>query len=645
MAGRRRALIVASDEYENPGLSRLRAPAADAEALAKVLGDKDIGDFHVQVVHNEPAHVVGGRIEDLFADSQSDDLLLLHFSGHGLKNDSGELFFAARNTRPDRLASTAVPADFVQRCMPTSRARSIVLFLDCCYGGAFGEGVALRAAGSANVLESFPTGRLGGGRGRAVITASSAMEYAFEGNTLADDHQQQPSVFTSALVEGLTSGEADRDEDGLVSLNELYDFVYDRVRERNPKQTPGRDVELEGDLYLARSQRRRLRPIPIPPDVDAALKSDNMFTRLGAVAELRARLGSSDLGAALGAFQALTEVSRSDIRYVQDAAAEALGTAALTLDPPELHFGTVSSTDLPVTRTIRLTGPPLAIAVSVAQAGAWVTAKVEGAEVRVSADTTMTGPLTGTVTVTGPTGQVVVPVTAEVAPPASETDDQPMETDDRPMETEPLRSWPPTGRRPLLTRTSPLEPPRCRFARPRNRRRRSRHHRSRPHRRRGTGSGAVLPRWSRAASCCCPSCCRSTGGPYLRGGSHQGDVSVLPRAHHCRDGSSCPACSVAEPRTGCAHRSLGRRHRGALRHGQHFPRHRKCRCRGCFPSRLRRPARPSRRRRLRRRGDPAGVGPEVCRLLALRPGQVARPRGRGPRGPGPPSPGAGPVQR
>lgn len=437
MAGRRRALIVASDEYENPGLSRLRAPAADAEALAKVLGDKDIGDFHVQVVHNEPAHVVGGRIEDLFADSQSDDLLLLHFSGHGLKNDSGELFFAARNTRPDRLASTAVPADFVQRCMRTSRARSIVLFLDCCYGGAFGEGVALRAAGSANVLESFPAGRLGGGRGRAVITASSAMEYAFEGNTLADDHQQQPSVFTSALVEGLTSGEADRDEDGLVSLNELYDFVYDRVRERNPKQTPGRDVELEGDLYLARSQRRRLRPIPIPPDVDAALKSDNMFTRLGAVAELRARLGSSDLGAALGAFQALTEVSRSDIRYVQDAAAEALGTAALTLDPPELHFGTVSSTDLPVTRTIRLTGPPLAIAVSVAQAGAWVTAKVEGAEVRVSADTTMTGPLTGTVTVTGPTGQVVVPVTAEVAPPASETDDQPTETDDRPMETEP----------------------------------------------------------------------------------------------------------------------------------------------------------------------------------------------------------------
>ena len=48
---------------------------------------------------------------DLLADSMSDDLVLLPFSGHGLKSDSGELFFATRNTRPDRLGSTAVSAD------------------------------------------------------------------------------------------------------------------------------------------------------------------------------------------------------------------------------------------------------------------------------------------------------------------------------------------------------------------------------------------------------------------------------------------------------------------------------------------------------------------------------------------------------
>src|SRR5262249_5625760 len=207
-----------------------------------------------------------------------DGVVLVHFSGHGLKSESGELFFAASNTRPNRLGSTAVSADFVQRCMRASRSRSVVLLLDCCYGGAFAQGATVRAAGDVNVLDSFPHERTGGGRGRAVITASNPMEYAFEGDQLADGQPGRPSVFTSALVEGLATGDADRDEDGWVSLNELYDYVFDKVREQNPHQTPSRHVELEGELYVARSRRRRIRPAPIPPDLQAAIAAADMYT-------------------------------------------------------------------------------------------------------------------------------------------------------------------------------------------------------------------------------------------------------------------------------------------------------------------------------------------------------------------------------
>src|ERR1700753_215992 len=192
MSGQRKALIVASDQYETDGLRNLAAPAADADALAGVLGDPQIGDFDVQVVRNEPSHVIQARVEDLLSESRPDDVLLLHFSCHGLKSDSGELFFAAANTRPNRLGSTAVSADFVQRCMRASRSRSIVLLLDCCYGGAFAQGVTVRAAGDVNVLDSLPADRAGG-RGRAVITASTAMEYAFEGEQLHDGQPRATS--------------------------------------------------------------------------------------------------------------------------------------------------------------------------------------------------------------------------------------------------------------------------------------------------------------------------------------------------------------------------------------------------------------------------------------------------------------------
>jgi hypothetical protein len=80
VTGQRKALIVANDEYEHEGLRRLLAPAADAEALGRVLGDRQIGDFAVQVVRNEPAHVIQAEIEELLAEGRPDDVLLLHFS-------------------------------------------------------------------------------------------------------------------------------------------------------------------------------------------------------------------------------------------------------------------------------------------------------------------------------------------------------------------------------------------------------------------------------------------------------------------------------------------------------------------------------------------------------------------------------------
>ena len=359
MEGQRKALIVASGEYEHEGLRRLLSPAVDAAALAEVLENPHIGGFDVQIVHNEPAHDIQAQIEDLFSDARPDDVLLVHFSCHGLKNEAGELFFAARNTRPSRLASTAISADFVQRCVRASRSRSIVLLLDCCYGAAFGQGVTVRASGDVNVLDSFPTGKLGGGRGRAVITASNAMEYAFEGERLADDHSAEPSLFTAALVRGLSTGEADRDEDGWVSLNELYEYVFDRVR-ASPHQTPSRDIEMQGELYVARSRRRRIRPVAVPADLMAATTDPSMYSRVGAIAELRSRLLSDNLPVAIGAHEALTAMAATDIDYVAEKAVTALREADVHVSERELHFGEVAQGASSPHRRLHLAGPPIA---------------------------------------------------------------------------------------------------------------------------------------------------------------------------------------------------------------------------------------------------------------------------------------------
>jgi Caspase domain len=328
--GTRSALIIASDQYADPGLRRLRAPAADARALAAVLREPEIGGFEVRTLLNEPAHEVNLAVEEFFADRRADDLLLMHFSCHGVKDEDGELYFAMTSTRLRRLAATAVAAEFVNRRMGRSRSRRVVLLLDCCYAGAFERGMTARAGPEMGIEQQF------GGRGRAVITASSAMEYAFEGDELADTRELAPSVFTSALVEGLETGEADRDQDGLIALDELYDYVYDKVRAATPNQTPGKwTFGVQGELVIARRRRPVTTPAPLPHAVQAAIESPLAAVRAGAVQELTRLLHGRHAGLALAARLVLERLTEDDSRTVAAAATAALSAQTKPPAPPE----------------------------------------------------------------------------------------------------------------------------------------------------------------------------------------------------------------------------------------------------------------------------------------------------------------------
>jgi hypothetical protein len=327
MDGARSALIVASDDYTDPGLRRLRAPAQDAEALTRVLRDPNIGGFEVRTLLNAPAYRVNEAVVEFFsADRRPDDLLLLHFSCHGVKDEAGDLYFATADTRLRLLAATAVEAQFVNRRMNRSRSRRVVLLLDCCYAGAFERGIVARAGEGMDIEAQF------GGRGRAVITASSAMEYAFEGDQLADSRELAPSVFTSALVEGLETGDADRDQDGQVALDELYDYVYEKVRAVTPNQTPRKWLfGVEGELYIARRARPVTTPAQLPPGLQEAIDNPLPAIRAGAVNQLDHLLQSRHAGMALAARQALERLAEDDDSRTVSAAAK----AALSAQPPQ----------------------------------------------------------------------------------------------------------------------------------------------------------------------------------------------------------------------------------------------------------------------------------------------------------------------
>ncbi|MGW0629804.1 caspase family protein [Streptomyces sp. NPDC002758] len=284
-----RALIIANSTYDDDHFATLPAATADAAALAEVLGAPDIGGFEVETLIDVSQRPAMRALESFFTKAARDDLLLLHLSLHGWKDTRGRLHFIMRDTELDYLRSTAVPAEVLGDWMGASRSRRIVVLLDCCYSGAFPMNALRRDAGppTVDVAEPFA------GNGRVVLTASTALQYAYEGERDVRHSRApaQPSVFTSAVASGLRDGSADLDGDGFVSVEELYEYVHEQVRNRIAGQTPTLSVDsAQGTIYLARSPRHM--DVDRLAEMRAAALDPQPWKRIGSLHLVEQLLGS-----------------------------------------------------------------------------------------------------------------------------------------------------------------------------------------------------------------------------------------------------------------------------------------------------------------------------------------------------------------
>ncbi len=226
------ALLIGVSDYEQePTLSSLPTAVKDVEAMQRVLQHKEMGNFdEVKTLVNPDLSKMQEAVENLFSGRLRDDLVLLFFSGHGVKDDSGRLYLTTAQTRKsvrgELVRSTAVPASFVNQMMSESRCKRQVLILDCCFSGAFAEDMTAKDDGTVDIRKQL------GGEGRAVLTSSTATQYSFE------QQGSDLSVYTNYIVEGIEKGAADSDNDGSISIDELHEYAFRKVQETAPAMKP-----------------------------------------------------------------------------------------------------------------------------------------------------------------------------------------------------------------------------------------------------------------------------------------------------------------------------------------------------------------------------------------------------------------------
>ncbi|MER5545254.1 caspase, EACC1-associated type [Streptomyces sp. NPDC002589] len=248
--GERRALLIGTGEYD--ALPTLLSPEVDCARLAEVLRDPEIGAFEAQRLVDADRATLERALDEFFDTAQRNDVCLLYLSCHGLSHND-KLYFAVRGTDPDRPRYSAISARFIHDLMEECRARSIVVILDCCYSGLFIPGA--KGPGTTRFEEALA------GHGRIVITAGTATQLALEGEH-QDVNTPAPSRFTGMLVEGLRSGEADLDRDGVITAQELYRYAYERLQHEGIGQTPRIGGEAQYEIALAKVKKRQRKRSP-----------------------------------------------------------------------------------------------------------------------------------------------------------------------------------------------------------------------------------------------------------------------------------------------------------------------------------------------------------------------------------------------
>ena len=321
------ALIIGSNKYDDQKLAQLKTPAADSQALAKILDDKTIGSFdEVTPLINQTETKVRRAISAFLTNKKPDDLVLLYFSGHGILDDRGRLYLALKDTQVNLLKATSIPSSFIADEMDTCRSKRQILILDCCHSGAFERG----AKGEQKAITE--TTFEGSGFGRVVLTASNSTQYALEGDQVIK--QTELSLFTHFLLEGLKTGEADVNNDGHISLDEWYDYTYARVISETPKQVPHKwSYNQQGDLIIAKNPYVKKKVVELPYELLQALESQFVSIRESGVTELGKYLRSRDAEMVDLAIASLERMKQDDSRRISSLAEKLLAEFEQTRAP------------------------------------------------------------------------------------------------------------------------------------------------------------------------------------------------------------------------------------------------------------------------------------------------------------------------
>jgi len=235
-----RGLFIGIDRHSSAGINWLTCACRDAKAVHALFTDTLGGQNTLLVDEQATREEVRKRFEEL-QNVAEDDFVVISFSGHGTQTHE----IVTYDADVANLPGTCIALDTLGEWLSKIPARNLVLVLDCCFSGGMGS-KGLQVDVVARDIPSVES-RLQqlSGKGRLILTASSASEPAWESSKAGH------GFLTRSLLEGL-QGPAEVVDGGKLSIYKLLDYVTKRVIESaaliGKIQQPSVRGSLDGDI-------------------------------------------------------------------------------------------------------------------------------------------------------------------------------------------------------------------------------------------------------------------------------------------------------------------------------------------------------------------------------------------------------------
>lgn len=218
------AVVVGVASYDHmPVLRYTDDDAYRFYAFLKGFEGGALPDDQVRVLIDEDAtrENILTTLDEVFSMAGPNDLVLFYFSGHGLNGSFLPIDFDGFN---NKLTHEEIAGVF-NKC----KAKYRLLLADACHSGSI---FAMRSGDPDPALVQFYKNLSKSVSGTALIMSSKADETSLESAGL------RQGVFSHFLIRGL-KGEADKDKNKTVTVEELYEFVAQNVRDyTGSRQSP-----------------------------------------------------------------------------------------------------------------------------------------------------------------------------------------------------------------------------------------------------------------------------------------------------------------------------------------------------------------------------------------------------------------------